>query len=1067
MKKLIYIMLCLCFSSGLLAQQSAYSIRGRVVSTLSRKPLPGATVSAGEAGKGTTTDSRGQFSLDVPTARGKLRVTFAGYQDAEATYNAGPGGELLISLIPAEIKMDEVLVSTGYQRTPKERATGSFVQLDNQLINRRVSTDILSRLEDVTSGLVFNRGVVSNNSQTGISVRGQSTINANVDPLIVVDNFPYDGDLKNINPNDVDNITVLKDAAAASIWGARAGNGVIVITTRKGAYNKPVKVSFNSNITIGNKPDVFYASRMSTADFIDVEQLLFKQGFYQSAEQADGHAPLTPIVELLIAKRDGTMSPAAADSRINALKGLDVRNDIARYDYQKSVSQQYAVNLSGGSTNQRYYLSAGYDKNRDNLIRNGYDRVSLSGTNTWSFLHDKLEATAGFTYTRSKTQLNNPGPSSITYGPYGNPIFPYATLADDQGKALNVLKDFRTEFIESAPASGLLNWEYKPLDEVRLADNYTTIADTRINTNLNYKIIKGLDVSTLYQYENGLTDGFDLQNVQSYYTRNLINTFTSVNPDASLNYAVPLGGILDQDNSAFSSHSFRAQLSYESNWDEGLISAIAGYEIRSVNTTGSLYRLYGYDDNHALSRPVDYVSQFSQYPYPGFTSQIPYIDAETGLTDHFRSYFANAAYTYDRRYTISGSARTDQSNLFGVKTNQKGVPLWSAGFAWNLSNEKFYHSGLLPYLKVRATYGYSGNVDKTLSAFTTALYSLVPAADTGLPYARIQNPPNPQLRWERVRMINFGVDFASRGNRIAGSLEYYSKKGMDLIGTVPFAPSTGVTSFRGNTANTQGSGLDLTLTSKNLDGDLQWNSTFLLSNVKYKVTAYAANTNTANYVGSIGVPIVGKPLYAVYSYRWAGLDPENGDPQGYLKGVVSKDYSGIINGTTPGLLVYNGPARPAIFGSLRNTVTWKNLSVSANMSYRLHYYFRKNALSYGSVLNGSGGSGDYALRWQQPGDESHTTIPSMPAAIDNNRDAFFSASQALVGKADNIRLQDITLSYELNKVNWKNLPFTHLQLYVYANNLALLWKANHFGLDPDYQTGPPPKTIAFGLKADF
>jgi TonB-linked SusC/RagA family outer membrane protein len=1065
MKKCIFLIILFCSPILLFAQQS-YVITGTVTASDSGEPLPGATIKGRAVS--TTTDQSGNFSLRLNDHIDSLSVSFIGYKNYSFILNLPQQVHYAIKLELVASQLKEVIVSTGYQSISKERSTGSFVQIDNQLLNRRVSPDLLSRLEDVTSGLIFNRGVMSNNAQTPISIRGQSTINANVDPLIILNNFPYQGDLNDINPNDVESVTVLKDAAAASIWGARAGNGVIVITTKKGAYNRSTRVSFNSNVTVGAKPNLFYQSQMSSADFIEVEKLLFKQGFYQSAEQSAANTALTPVVELLIAQRDGKISTSDANAQIEALKQLDVRNDLNKYFYQKSVNQQYAVNLNGGSESQQFYVSAGYDKDLSNLVRNGYDRVSLNASNTYSLLHKKLQLTTGLLLTQSNTQSNNNNYNSSYSAVTNTPYYPYARLADQNGNPLPVVNDYRASFVQSAPASGLLNWQYVPISELNNANNTVKVTDYKINTGLDYKITPFLHAQVLYQYSKSLTDGQNLQSQDSYYTRNLINQFTQVNADGSLQRIIPLGGIFDRSNTTIIGQNIRGQLNFNKAWkSKNELNAIAGYELSDTHTTGYTYRLYGYDNEHATSQPVDYVNQYNTYGNPGATGQIPNKDTEADLTDRYISWYANAGYIYDKRYSITASARFDRSNLFGVKTNQQGVPLWSVGLGWNINHEGFYHVDWLPYLKLRATYGYSGNVDKNLSAYTTAQYALSKAPSTLLPFQRIVNPPNPDLRWEQIRTVNLGLDFSTKNDRINGTIEFYQKKGIDLIGTTPFAPSAGITSFTGNNANTQTNGADITINTRNIDGLFKWGTTLLFSYVKDKVTSYATSALNSSTIGTIGYPIKGNPLYAIYSYPWAGLDPKTGDPQGYVNGQISKDYAAIITNANASDIIYNGPARPTTFGALRNTISFRNFSLSANISYRFGYYFRKSSINYSSVLTGLGGSGDYDLRWQKPGDEMKTQVPSIPTSIDYNRDAFYLTSQELVAKGDNIRLQDINISYDLSGIRLKNLSARHLQLYVYANNLALLWKANHFGIDPDYQTGPPPKTIAIGFKLDL
>lgn len=1041
-------------------------LTGTVVSAENHLPLPGATIIIKENGISFTTDSVGRFKISSSLTEVNIQVTYVGFRPRLLKLRV-PTLNLQIALEPDASQLKEVIVSTGYQDIPKERATGSFTKVDNTLINRSVSTDILSRLQDVTSGLIFNRG--KGTVKNDISIRGVSTIFGNAQPLIVVDNFPYDGDINDINPNDVDNVTVLKDAAAASIWGSRAGNGVIVITTKKGKFNQPLRVSFNSNVTIGDKPNIFYQKVMSSADYIATEQKLYSQGYYQNALTSYNYLPVTPVVELLNAEDNGLISATAANAQINALKNQDVRKDLDKYFLQKSVNQQYSLNISGGSENQRYYLSGGYDKNLDNLVGNGYHRVTLNANNVYDFLNKKLEVSSGFYVTQSKTTTNNPGLDQITYD--GSTLYPYARLADAQGNPLAINKDYQNGFIQTTENAGFQDWTYKPLNEIRNADNTSTITDYRLNAGLKYNYNPNLNAQILYQYERSADAAENYQSQDTYYTRNLINQYTQVNPDGSLTLPIPLGGIDNLQNSTGISNDFRAQINFHKDWNNrNELTAIAGYEIRSLHTTGNSYRLYGYDAVHETSQPVNYTDYYTLYNNPYSANTIPYLNGQTDLYDNYRSYYFNGSYTLDQRYTFSGSVRQDASNLFGVKTNQKAVPLFSTGFSWNIADEPFYKFAWLPVLKLRATYGYNGNVNKTVTAYTTAYYYNSSQSSIHQPYATIINPPNPDLRWERVQVVNLGFDFATKENIINGSVEYYQKAGKDLIGTIPYAPSTGIVSFTGNTANTNGNGLDVVLNTKNIDRQFKWNTNFLLSTVTDKVTRYLANTPITSLLqfgdGLSQAPLTGRPLYALYSYKWAGLDPATGDPRGYLNGQVSKDYAAIIASATPDNIVYNGSARPTVFGSFRNTFQYKGFSISANITYRLGYYFRKNSIGYGDNY-GLGGNGDYYLRWQKPGDEQHTYVPSIPSVTDNNRDFFYGFSSVLVQKADNIRLQDINLSYDINREQLHNSPFRHLQLYIYANNLALLWKANKSGIDPDYQTGPPPKTIAMGIKADF
>src|SRR5690606_14880483 len=283
------------------------------------------------------------------------------------------------------LALEEVQVSTGYQRIPKERATGSFVHIDKKLLNRKVGTNVLDRLDGITSGLIFNS---SSTSDELISIRGRSTLLGReaAMPLIVVDNFPYEGNIENINPNNIESITVLKDAAAASIWGARSGNGVIVITTKQGRRNSPLSIEFNANTTIGQKPDLLsLRTALTASDYIDVETELFRKGYYDSdLSNTNSWPAITPVVELLDRHRKGEVDSSALSAYLTGLRQLDVRNDYLAHVYRKSIKQQYALGIRGGTPRNAYSFSLGYDNNDDFIFRNGYKRITLNANNTYS-----------------------------------------------------------------------------------------------------------------------------------------------------------------------------------------------------------------------------------------------------------------------------------------------------------------------------------------------------------------------------------------------------------------------------------------------------------------------------------------------------------------------------------------------------------------------------------------------------------------------------------------------------------------------------------------------------------
>jgi TonB-linked SusC/RagA family outer membrane protein len=1034
------------------------TISGKITDTTG-KPLFGATIKIEGQSTGVQSHSDGTFEIDAQSGD-QIIVSFVGYRSYTFTAkNSLPFQNIELHAI--DNKLREVVVSTGYQTLPKERATGSFVQIDSTLLNRKVSTNILDRLDGVTSGIIFNKSLGSGNNAT-ISIRGRSTIFANPDPLIVVDNFPYDGDIGNINPNDIESISILKDAAAASIWGVKAGNGVIVITTKKGRKSDKVHISFNANTTVSNRPDIFYQPQISSADYVDLEQFLFNKGYYDNTI-SNGYSTISPALAIMLQKRNGQISAADSASQVNHVKTLDVRNDLERYIYRPAVNQQYSLSLDGGSDTHTYYISAGYDKNLQDIQGSSYDRFTLNANNKYSLLKNKLQLSVGVLLTTSNTKTNS--------NAYTDPLYPYEQLADANGNHLSVvqLTGLRKQYTDTAAAGKLLDWNYRPLDE-NGSNNVTQLTDYKLNTNLTYNILTGLNIAINYQYEKGISDNDRLQGSNTYYTRNLINSFSQIDPTTGdVTSQVPQGGIDNTVNSTYSSDYGRAQINYSRKFG-GLhdLNLLGGIEVKSYQSSSISNTLYGFDPSTDSSVPVDYIDYFPQYYGFGYNT-IPYYNAKSYTNDRERSAFFNGSYTYNGKYTLSASARRDESNIFGVKSNQKGVPLWSSGFMWAINKEPFYHFDQLPILKLRVTYGYNGNVDKTTSAYLTGVN--IGPNFWNTQYTIITNPPNPALSWEKDRNINLGIDYATKNNLFSGSLEYYIKDGLNLIANSPIAPQTGVSQFTGNSADTRTNGVDFVLNKNSIGNSaIKWQSTFLFSYSKDIITRYKVKQeNNAQIIAQNYInPLQGYPYNAIFSYAFKGLD-NTGKPQGLLNGVISEDYTSIESSTNPADLIYNGSATPLIYGSFRNTLSYSDFDLSFNITYKLDYYFRRpNVFSGSNYGSYSYQAADFDKRWQKPGDELTTNIPALIYPEDPTQDGFYSGSSILVERADNIRLQDIRLSYNV-KSKQSNPVFKNIQVYFYLNNVGILWKATKQNIDPDYLNTAfvDPKTFSLGLSANF
>lgn len=1037
---------------------------GRVIDQLGR-PMPGVSVKVKGTGRITITGNNGDYSINA-IENEVLVYTFIGYTNKEQIISKQ--ALLEVKLIESIAKLEQVdIVNTGYQSLPKERAVGSFSKIDNETLNRKVSTNILERLDGMASGVFFNgiqTAPINSNPasqrELGINIRGQSTIQGAVDPLIVVDNFPYEGLLQNINPNDIESVTILKDASAASIWGARSANGVIVITTKTANKNNALKIDITTNINVVNKPDVFKnKAYIGSKDFIEIEKKLFDKGFFDT-DISNTHAmtALSPVVEALANHKSGIFTNSRLESILSSLGNQDVRLDYDRYVHQKAVKQQYHISLTGGTDKGSYFFSVGGDRNTENVINKHFDRITVNSNNSYN-LTPKLTLNAQVSYSINTTENYSLGymynGMMGVNSSYGR-ILPYARLVDDQGNALAIDRTLRASYIEELQKKGFYDWYLRPLEEIRMADQQSKVNNFIIRTSLKYAMKPFLHIEGFYQNENQNLYGRNHQSIDTYYVRNLINQFAQYNKnEEKVNFIFPEGGVLNTDNLQTQTQNYRGQLSYNQTISNHRINAILGTEMRETKATGDSQISYGYNDQLGSSgMHLDYTLD---YPInPSGSKLIPAPDETVlGYTQRFLSYYLNGVYTFKNKYNLSFSARKDGSNFFGTSANKRFTPLWSTGIGWTVSND----------LKIRMSYGFNGNIGNIASQLT-GMYFKVPN-DPDLALTNL-TAPNTKLSWERVKNVNFGLDFGTKNKRIRATMEYYIKNGIDLLQPSLLAPQTGFLTFTNNSANVKSNGIDINIISRNMIKAVQWNTILIYGFITDKLKKYNPKPTATSFRNR--PMVLEKPMYSVYSYRWAGLESENGDPLGYFNGQISKDYTGIINNFDPDSLVYHGNGRPTHFGTMRNDFNYRGISLSINIAFQLGYYFRKasTSLNYQDIIY-TDQHEDFKTRWQKQGDESFTNVPSVIYPANSARNNFYKYSEILVLKGDHIRLQDIRISYSFSEKTRSKLKVKTLSIYTFMNNFGILWRANKQNLDPKTERGGfdmffrNPFSIAMGV----
>lgn len=347
-------------------------------------------------------------------------------------------------------------------------------------MNRRVSTNLLDRLDGVVSGLIFNRNRTPSANESSIVIRGRSTLFAETDPLIVIDNFPYDGNINNINPNDVESITILRDAAAASIWGVRAGNGVIVITTKRESQPK-TKNLLQLQLYIWRKTQLVLPACIRCKELYGVRKISFSRGYYNS-RITNNFQSLSPVVDMLAKRRAGTITANDSTALIEEYATIDVRNQLNQYFYQPSALQQYSINVRGGDRYNQYYFSGGYDLSKDNNIGNDRKRFTVNIRDQYQIIPSKLELSTNIVFTSTQ--------QSTSTAPFANPYPIYTKLVNETGEAIAVNSNYRKSWLDTIGQGQLLNWENKPYNELQLANNKNNTVDYRLQFALKYQVIK-------------------------------------------------------------------------------------------------------------------------------------------------------------------------------------------------------------------------------------------------------------------------------------------------------------------------------------------------------------------------------------------------------------------------------------------------------------------------------------------------------------------------------------------------------------------------------------------------
>lgn len=1017
------------------------------------------------------TREKGDFRLRV-TATDSLRFDYLGYESRTIAIKNQKFIKVVLTQDVMELTGVAVVASNGYTDIPKERVTGAFEVMGAKELAEVPTVDLASRLEGKMAGVK-----VDPKSGT-ITVRGTNSYGA-TSPLVVIDGFPQPINdfkfsqrgvsggsiLSYLNPDDIESVTVLKDAAAASIWGSRAANGVIVVTTKKGKKGDPT-ITFNTATTIGDRMDLGKLRVMNTAQYIDYEKDLVSGGFIVDniKNTIDSGAAKNPSAaqEIMFQQQRGTISMAQRDQLLSQLSQNDNLDQISRYLLRNSATTQYDLSVNGGTDKSTYYLSLGY--NKDEAAFRGNESKSYNITLNNSFqLKSFLKLNTGVNYVSSTYQINNTVDEALS-NVSSTALRPYDMIVDQSGNSIDRYFIFRPEVAQGFEKKGYLPWTYNYLDQLNYSNVITKGANIRLNASLTATVTNWLNFEASGMYTSISNKTKSLNEADSYFSRNMVNEATSVNTAGKLVYGIPTGAYLYNDTRANESQSMRFQMNINKNFNENNgLHFLAGSEIREERREGSSQRYYGYNTDTNSSTSVNptvyYTTIYGWQTFIGTSD-----NSISKYRDRYLSYYGLGSYDYKNKYHVSGSVRFDDYNLLGASRKNRALPLWSVGGKWDINKEFFLKDvSWLNNLSTRITYGKAGSAPGGGFGSQNALISVGTVDfNTQLPIAGISLPENPEIRWETTATLNYGLDYAVFNNRLHGSVDLYYKKSNDILTSVPYNPTYGWSFLTYNTATLEGHGVDLSIGGLIINKAFKWNSNFNFAYNTNKVTDSRFNATTTNQYFSAG-QILGKPLTTLYAYNWAGLDAAGQSTIAKKDGTIVNSSQGIA-AVAPEDLKDMGTTVAPYFGGFMNSFSYSNFTLGVQVTYYMGSVFRNTVLqnypSYSGVQSGAVAKDELiADRWRQAGDEAFTNVPGL-TNINYNSLNRYQMSDINVLPADNIRLQQISLGYNvpskfLDRTFIKSLSFNFA-----ARNLGLLWVKNDLGIDPQYLSNNNYNTLA-------
>ena len=947
MKKLLTLFVLICPLLAL-AQQTR-QITGQVLDRADGTPLVGATVfiapeetqAKNYNPQGTIVYEQGRFAFKLPVSVKKVVVSYLGYE--AQTIDISGKSNFTIYLSATESKMDAVVV-TGYQRIEKRKLTSSIANVKMADIARDGVASVDEMLSGSIAGLTSTPTTGAPGGASKVKIRSTVTLNGNTDPLWVLDGMPLEGNdipsdwsskenvdnlynmsIAGLNPADIEDITVLKDAAATAIYGARAANGVIIITTKKGRRNQATRVNVSASLFVTDRPNLDKLNLMNASQKVDLELALAANGRLNYLSGMGGVARILDQAGERAALVGGGFSALSPEtqSAINALRknGTDWGKEI----YQVALNQQYSISISGGGNKASYYFSGGYYNEQGTTVGTGFERLNLTLKTDYDLLKNLRFGTSVFVgqnkndpYVSDTDVFTNPSRYTRTVNPYLNAYNPDGSYLYDP------------DMTARQRDSDVLDYNYF---EERNNTEYT-LKTRSIKTifDLDYQPVKGLRLYTQFglQVDNSMTEKMAQEN--SYFTRKYARNSVV----DGVRY-MPEGGVIQNWNSDMSQYNWKAQIEYSGTFaKKHELDLMAGMEMRGTTNTTIHTKGFGYDHKTMVTEPMPIPSgdagerlanssYFKQYQ-------------KSFYENRYLSYFFTGSYTYDNRYTIFGSMRYDGTNLFGVDPKYKFNPMWSISGAWSVNHEKFLRDAKwLDNLRLRASYGAQGNIDRSTSPYILGTWTTRNVGGSFEDAIFVSSPPNQNLRWETTYTWNAALDFAALENRIGFTFEIYGRNSKNLITTRTIPQETGFTSTSSNFGEMSSKGIEFTLNTVNVrTRDFRWETSINIAHNTDRVDKVHIDENS--YTPSKE----GYSSSAVFAYKTAGLD-EYGIPMFWKDGqkVSLREFTDFrLDKTDYGFFVLYDPQVSTSQSAIRNNLSYigsQNPNITGGFNNRFYY----------------------------------------------------------------------------------------------------------------------------------